>query len=770
MLRRLDRYLIREILPPFAIGLSIYTFALLINNILLLSQTFVSKDASGSTIARYLLYLLPDLLSFTIPMATLMGLMAGLSRMSSDSEMMAYQTLGIGNSRLLKPVLLFAGICWLASFLLISWVAPETNYRLSQLNRKIFYSQAISSIKPRSFYTQFTGHVIFFMDRDPTSGEWHNVFLYSSSNLDEDTITLAERGRITRQVDPESQLTETIILLENARIFHFSAQKPEEGFSSASYRYRKVTISEPTPFRHERRYNQLLLKPLLRHHRQHPEDISLAMEWHRKFSLPFACIALAFLAIPLGVSTRRGGQISGYLASLAIIFFYYIIMMNAKSFILKKILPPGLGMWLANIFLMAAGLLLFWRQERLRTMDLTALLPWRWLRQRRQARASDQGTRFGTPLVVLNLSLPSFPRLLRRMDRHVTARLLATFLFILFSIYMIFFIITVVEQLDNAIANKQPVSLVFRYILHTTPSILSLLLPVTLLTAVLLAYSWMSKNNEILAIQVSGVSVYRITLPALLLGLALSALAFHIQENLAPESNKKAEQVLNILHNRERSTEVELVRDWVADDSGSIFFYNHLDKSRNRLVRFNRLDLDDHLQITRRITAQYAHWLDKRTLRAENGFIRTFEGDTPVSLERFPHMDMVLPQGPDLFTRKISFSEYMNIKELRSFIAYLEKNHGDTRQYRANLYQKMAFPLTSFVMVLLALPFSFSMGRKGAMHGIGIAVGASMIYWTTTGLANAFGAAGILPAALSAFIPIILFLLVSLMLCLNIRT
>ena len=82
----------------------------------------------------------------------------------------------------------------------------------------------------------------------------------------------------------------------------------------------------------------------------------------------------------------------------------------------------------------------------------------------------------------------------------------------------------------------------------------------------------------------------------------------------------------------------------------------------------------------------------------------------------------------------------------------------------------MAFPLTSLVMVLLALPFSFSMGRKGAMHGIGIAVGASMIYWTTTGLANAFGAAGILPAALSAFMPVILFLLVSLMLSLNIRT
>ena len=87
--KTLDRYLLREVLSPFLVGLVVYTFTLLINNVLLLSQALISKEASAATVLLILLYFLPALLSFTVPMATLMGVLSGLSRMSTDSEIVA---------------------------------------------------------------------------------------------------------------------------------------------------------------------------------------------------------------------------------------------------------------------------------------------------------------------------------------------------------------------------------------------------------------------------------------------------------------------------------------------------------------------------------------------------------------------------------------------------------------------------------------------------------------------------------------------------------
>ena len=152
MKRVFDRYILKEIASPFAIGLLVYTFTLLINQILILSKTLIAKGATAGTIFKILLYLLPDLLSFTIPMATLMGVLAGMSRLSSDSEIVAFRTMGVRNRQLLKPVLLFSVATWLVSSWLIMYLAPEANYRFNKLYTEVVLSQTISGIKPGVFY------------------------------------------------------------------------------------------------------------------------------------------------------------------------------------------------------------------------------------------------------------------------------------------------------------------------------------------------------------------------------------------------------------------------------------------------------------------------------------------------------------------------------------------------------------------------------------------------------------------------------------------
>jgi lipopolysaccharide export system permease protein len=112
----------------------------------------------------------------------------------------------------------------------------------------------------------------------------------------------------------------------------------------------------------------------------------------------------------------------------------------------------------------------------------------------------------------------------------------------------------------------------------------------------------------------------------------------------------------------------------------------------------------------------------------------------------------------------------MNSSELKEYIRFLEKKHSDPLRYRSQLYNNYAFPFSSLVMVFIAIPFSFLMGNRGALFGIGIAVGISMIYWGALGIFSSIGATGVLAPLLAAFAPLVAFTLISVFLFFRIRT
>ncbi|MCI0470200.1 MAG: LptF/LptG family permease, partial [Candidatus Aminicenantes bacterium] len=122
------------------------------------------------------------------------------------------------------------------------------------------------------------------------------------------------------------------------------------------------------------------------------------------------------------------------------------------------------------------------------------------------------------------------------------------------------------------------------------------------------------------------------------------------------------------------------------------------------------------------------------------------------------------------FTLRIASSEYMNIKELKEYISYLEKNRSSTAKYEAKLYYKYAFPFSSLIMVLIAIPFSFIMGSRGALFGIGMAVGIAMVFWFVFAVFSALGSGAILSPFISAFAPLFIFIAISSYLFINIKT
>jgi LPS export ABC transporter permease LptF/LPS export ABC transporter permease LptG len=757
MKRAFDRYILKEIASPFAIGLLVYTFTLLTNQILLLSKTLIAKGVTVGTVFKILFYLLPDFLSFTIPMATLMGVLAGMSRLSSDSEIVAFRTMGIHNHRILKPVLLFSVSTWLVSSWLIMFMAPETNYRFNKLYTEVVLSQTISGIKPGIFYQDLPFYSLYFRDQD-RSGEWQDVFLCSQKNPEEDTLIFAKKGRF---LSKQFQKDNYIVLFDG--VIHTFKKKDPAKYALTFFTQKSEKISNLVTIRQTRRSTQLVFFELYRKLRENPGDVLLSLEFHKKFALPFACLALGFLGLSLGISTKKGGKTSGFVISLGIIFVYYVMMTASRNMILKNIISPFWGSWAPTIFLVLIGILFYRFAAREKEINWEKIFAFRHLWKDRHG---------VTALKKSGLNMATFSRWLplRILDRYVLRRMLTVFSLVFSSLLLVYYITSLLELIDNIIENKVPFFYVLKYEYYFTPEIITFILPISILTAVLLTFSLMSKNNEVIAVQVSGISLLRLALPAVFLGLFLSLGTYFIQENILPEASKKKDQILDVIYKRKSIADFEFARNWLLGKENQIYFYNFFEKGKKRFINFNILYLDRDFSILRRISARTARWQGENELLLDDGFERNFQGNFPKNYAAFAERKLKIFENPRFFTQSIKFSGTMNSKELKRYIEFLKKSRSDPLRYQAQLYKNYAFPFSSLVMVFIAIPFSFLMGNRGSLFGIGIAVGISMIYWGTLGIFSAMGAMAVLSPLISAFAPLILFSAISFVLFLYIKT
>ena len=397
MLKYFDRYMLREAAAPFGIGLLVYSFVLLMNQLLVFPELFIAQGVPLLTTLRLLGYLIPAILAFTVPMAVLMGVLAGLSRLSSDAEITAFKTLGIGHLRILRPLLLFAFAGWLLTSVLAMWMAPAFNFKFQQTFAAAQAERLQLQLSPREFI-DISGTTIYFQDVAPNR-EWTNVFIQAGAPPEDTRILLAKRGRLivsSREKRAVLELHDVVqhsVSADNPDRYSISvsARVEEEinaenyfGYGGAVKRVREMTLAELVSGRREIRARIAALEKeraaaaastdpaVLRKRAEnavaaaHARDEIRAhdVEIHKKYALPFACWIFVFLGLPLGISTKKGGRTSGFTLSLVIILFYYIFITAGEKFAMDGRIPPWLGIWGGNLIFAALGTWIFARSAR----------------------------------------------------------------------------------------------------------------------------------------------------------------------------------------------------------------------------------------------------------------------------------------------------------------------------------------------------------------------------------------------------------------------
>jgi lipopolysaccharide export LptBFGC system permease protein LptF len=248
--------------------------------------------------------------------------------------------------------------------------------------------------------------------------------------------------------------------------------------------------------------------------------------------------------------------------------------------------------------------------------------------------------------------------------------------------------------------------------------------------------------------------------------LAISLFAF--DEFYLPQANKRQDALLNVIKGKPAQTVTHPEQNWIfgepsKGEPGRIFYYRFFDPDRNEFANISVFEFDPStFALTRRIFAAKAEWdRPTGTWRFQNGWENDIQGDHTTNFRQFLSTSFSeLHEDPGYFTREERQAQEMNFDQLDRYIGDLRQSGFDTMKLRVALWHKLAYPVVAIVMAVLAIPFALSMGRRGSLTGIAVAIGVALTYFVVESLFVSLGNVNYLPAALAAWASDMLFGLV----------
>jgi LPS export ABC transporter permease LptF/LPS export ABC transporter permease LptG len=761
-MRILTRYILSEVLSHALIGVAIFTFVIFLRDLEHILEVVVRNSAPLPSVAEIFFLTMPGALTITIPMAVLVGILIGLSRLAADSEVTAMRASGIGPGTFVRTIAIFVSIAWVLALANNVFIAPRSASALARLQNRLKSSQVSFEIQPRVFYEDFKNLVLYVQDASSAEGAalWKGVFVADISNPSAPKITLAQSGIAVSQGMDKLRMH-----LENGSQHETVPRQPEQ-YAISTFAETDLPIQLPevqNPANTVTPAAEMSTSDLLQRMRENgPRSRVYAIEFHRRLALPTACIVLALVGIPLGLSAKKGGKSTGFVLTIGLVFLYYFLSLAGMSMARQGKIAAGPGLWLGNIVFFFGGLFLLWRSERM-PIDIFSLRHW-WaeLASRFKARVPavrGAGDAFERAANRKRMFSARFPLII---DDYILRDFFVYLGMILSTFLMLMLVFTFFELLGDIVRNRVPLVMVGQYLINVTPYFIYNTTHISVLLAVLVTFGLMQKANEITAMKATGISIYRVILPVMVIAAILATGLFFFEQLYLPHANKRQDALRNQIKGKPAQTYLRPDRKWIFGQRSDIYYYEFFDAESNRFGSISIFEFDPKtFALNKRIYATRAHWSD--TLQKwvfEQGWERTFRGSAieayhPFDVETFAE----LREPPGYFKKEVKQSSEMNYDELNNYIHDLQQSGFDVVRLRVQLQKKFAFPIITFVMAMLAVPFALTAGRRGALAGVATAVGIAVVYFIVSGLFEAMGNTNQLPPALAAWSPDLLFAL-----------
>jgi LPS export ABC transporter permease LptG/LPS export ABC transporter permease LptF len=770
----LSRSIFREVVYATLLGTVLFTFVLFLRSIGQLFELLVRSSAPASTVAYLFALVLPPALIFTVPIGVLVGCLLAFSRMSSDGEITAMRAAGLPGRRLVWPVSVLAGMAVLVTAASSLWLTPWSIRESYRIVNQLAAEQLTAEIQPRVFQEQFPSAILFVADVVPgTVVHWKKVFL-ADLNPSAQKRGGAQEGAagplvtVAREAIaiPDAAHNRIQLSLIDASS-HQAGSDPAEYYTMVFPRGDQVLQADPPGERRARPFRETDTRPLVPLARS---SLDARIELHQRLALPPACLLLALVGIPLGISSRKAGKSAAIVSGVFLAFLYYMGLISLIGLAKQATLPVELAVWTPNAVFAIAGVFLLARLERPGDRDLVGELRRKLaglagrIRRLWRLRPANGGSaqRAGR--------LPVLPQIL---DNYILSSYLLYFAVFLFGFVLMTEVFTFFELLSDIIKNQIPMPRVVTYLYYLAPMLVYDSAPLSAMVAVLVTFGVLAKHNEVIAFKGCGVSLHRLSVPVLLTSLCLSALLFAFDYYYVPEANRRQDAIRAEIKGSPVQTYLRPDRKWIFGQQSRIYYYRYFDPSAGIMGGVSVYELDpDNFRLRRHISAERAYWsASLRTWVFENGWRRDLGAARERSFETFQATTFAeLDEPPSYFLKEVKQDKQMNYRELGGYISELQQSGFDTVQLRIQYYKKFSVPLFALILAMIAVPFAFLTGSRGALAGVGVSLGIAIVYWSVNQLFEQVGNINQLPAAAAAWAPNTVFFLTAAYLMTRMRT
>ena len=748
-------YLLRVILPYFIFSWLLLSVILFVQQASRFSDIFFNTVLPSNLVWQLTFALVPNVIAFTCPMAALVGVIIGLSKMQGDSELTAARAAGTGNFQISAPVVLLGIFLSVFAFLINLKGVPFAASIVRQVALQTALYKLESPIEPGVFNTEMNGYTIYVKEGNISEGTWGKIFIYNedkSQNLVR--LITAESGRIDTK-DEKSEL-----ILNNAVVSTFSLDNETNKFISdnvGEIRFgiqtkrkeliEKLSKTDETP-------EELGLTQLAEFAQKQEGKLRIEAQilFVRRLLLSFTPLIFAVLGLNLVLRFSRGGRGFGVFLALVSLIFYYLIALLGE-----QLARTGV------ISVVTAGLLPI--------IISLILITWLYI-----------SNRFFINSWISNLSFNFSPGRQNKiaksnfyiglttgiLDLDIVINLIKYFVFTVLFLASIYMIFTAFELWKFAGIIDNGFLLLIRYLFYLVPFIYLQLAPSAIMIAILATYIIKSRQNEIVTWTAAGQSVYRLLLPSFALMILAGLFNWGIQELIAPSTNQTQDLLRDQIRNNGVLAKKE-GKSWIAKDNKIYSFNTEGQNSQNRNV--SNLSIyefsPDDFTLDSVIKSPNAVWQSDKIVFEANAkkIVWGKKGQTKNSKIDIDKISVSF----DVFDNLYEKPNHLNSSQTKNKISVVS-SEIEQRKFEVALQKKYATPILPLIITMFTAPFALSLDKKNRVTTIGYAVGLWLIY---LGVGNTFeqlGIGGTLSPEISIWSPLAFFTIFGLYLLTKIKT
>ncbi len=746
--RLLPKYIMAEAVPYILLTLSLLTAILFAQQAGRFAEIALYAQLPVALLGQLGAALLPGVLVFSIPTAVLAGIIIGYARMGSDSELVAMRAAGVGTWTMMWPLILIGILASAAATYIHMKEAPRATRDIRKAAIQGALRKLDSPVEPRTFTTEIPKLVIYVRDGNKESGSWGRVFIYTQEGGAVRVVT-ARSGRI------DSSIEKSELVLSDA----VATRLPVAGDPDQNY-----VVERSEQLRIAINTGRTALIEQLSKDEAGPDGL----EWsdlkerasggtveqqkeaqrtlHRRLALSLSPFLFAILGGAIGIRVRRGGRGLGILLSLVVVVLYYLLSLLGESSARAGTVSPVVGAWSATVLMAVVTLVLL----TIHRLPGIALIWSPFARTRRKetaprARGEDR---------TVGVGRSGFPSLL---DISLFRTLSISFLVGFVALVSIFVIFTLFEMWRFIASNRISMALVGRYLLFLLPLVSVEVFPATMLIAVLVTYALLARRMEAVAWWASGQSVYRLMVPGLLFALAAGAGTWLIQEHLMPSANVKQDALRAQIRGGEARAVTGTDRQWLASLESNRLYSYEFDEQAQVLREPLIYEFDSEgVHLTSISKADSAFWTGSDRLMLEGAEVLSFR-ELEVERQLMDTTEMARVEQLQIFKPTIDKPSQLSSTGLSTYLKSVKRRGMEASTLVLALHRKYATPFGALVMAFIGIPLALSFGRKGAVIALCLAVGVSVAYIGVGGGFQQLGNYGLLPPAVAAWSPPVIF-------------